>query len=79
MSNTLVQRAKRVRMKIGRKYDKQEIDLSLAWLTKEVRLTQVAAILYPKTEDVSNTLRRLAVLLKQAYQQGKLKVKKSGR
>jgi hypothetical protein len=57
----------------------EEIELALAWLQDRVTLTQVVFALYGAGEVVKrsyggNALYRVAVSLREAHRQGKLKV-----
>jgi len=77
MKKTLLQKAKEVKThKKGRLVvGNEEIELAFAWLRDEVDLRQMSAVLGVSYTGGSS-LYRVSVFLKEAYKQGKLKIKR---
>lgn len=77
---TLLEKAKKVKITRGtrseRKVSTEEgIETAFAWIKDEIGLTQISKGLgYSK--DSGNVLYYIAIWLREAYRQGKLKIKK---
>lgn len=75
MKKTLLQKAKEIEPKKTKYNIKDEhIELAFAWLNDEVTNKQINFILGKKSSG-GNALYAVAVWLREAYRQGKLKIK----
>ena len=52
----------------------EEIEVAVAWLKREVNLSQVSAALNPGKPTTGSVLYRIAVCLRAAHDQGKIQV-----
>ena len=76
MGKTLLEKAKEVpvRKKHDLKITDEHIEIAFAWIKGDIRLKQIC-IAFGKKESSGNVLYTIAVILREAYQQGKLKLK----
>lgn len=73
MTNTLIRKAQNVLLyrATRRKYSEEEIDLAIAWMKNEVPHKGIEVVMKIAGSNVYNFL---AIALKQAYQEKKIKI-----
>lgn len=69
---TLLEKAKEVKLRYRTRtdYSKEEIELAIAWMKDEIRVGQVGKVLGKGSTAIGY---RLAMLIRAAYRQGKIK------
>ncbi len=74
---TLLEKAKKIKGKAHPKVPltNEHLELAFAWLRNEIGLTQVNLAIGKDPHKSGNILYSIAVWLREAYRQGKLKIK----
>jgi hypothetical protein len=70
-TQTLLEKALAIPNAQKQKFSDEEIELTLAWLTGKVSLTQAAGALEMKPSGLTH---RMALIMREAYRLGKIKV-----